>query len=456
MKFLIIFFLISLSLFGMVPNSIPIQGVLTNIDDTPINGNINLTLSLYNSQTSTNELWKEERDDFAVKNGYISVYLGEITELTPSVVSNADELWLEISFNNEVMPRVRLASVPFAIETINAQKAKQIGDITESQITNIFNSGCADGFYIKGYNNDGNSICAEDKTGSINNNLNYNAGDGIVIDENNNISVSKNLYSAENGIILKNNIISVDTAKVANILHNHSQRYYEKTNNAQNNNLVKFIGNPSSGYKLENSNILEESGVITISNLNVTNKITSNNNVMDIDDLGVKIITPNINNDIDINTNSIDSNGDITITGEITSTRNITSTGSSSKITSNGIITPNEVTVKKLYFSGDVQKVISTIKVITSDEATTTTINNNSSSDTYYISNNGALTTNSSTNSLTANNSVCFLSMDDLASYGSNTSNCDVYFDSHDNWVIHVSNKGNITTKCSANCLIWN
>ncbi len=468
MKFLIIFFLISFSLWGVVPDLIPVQGVLTDIDDTPISGNIDLTLKLYNSKTASEELWKEERNDFAVKDGYISIYLGEITKLNSSIILNSEELWLEISFNNEKMPRIRIASVPFAIEAVNAQKAKQIGDITESQIINIFNSGCADGFYIKGYDAEGNSICAEDKTQNLNDNLNYNAGNGIIIDDNNIISVSSDLYSVGDGIINKNNMISVDNTKVANILHSHNERYYEKINNAQNNNLIKFIGNPLAGYKFENSDILEESGIIKIQKLDILNGITTNtSNAIKINNnLNVNDIITRLNNYITIDADSLNVSSIIT-------EKNLTSEGniiSQDKITSTGIETMDEAIVSKLIFSQDNQKTISKFRVIITDEAIATATSSDSSKteDSFYILDDGSLGNNSSSdNLLTKNNSICFLSGDDMeilntgainnpSNTSTNKSECKVYFDGDNYWRILIEVHNGVTTKCKASCLKWN
>jgi len=258
--------LITLPLLAKVPNLIPVQGILTEADGKVINGNIDLTLSLFNTETNGHELWKEKRDDFDVKNGYVSLYLGEVEEIDTSVLTKASELWLEIIFNNEKMPRVRLASVPFALEAINAQR---IGNVTDTQINNMFNTGCSEGYYIKGYDFDGNSICAEDKIGESQETITYTAGKGISIDNNNNISVLDTLYSSGSGIQINNGVISVDN-DVSKNSHDHRNNYYEKVNEPANNNLVKFSGSPLNGYKLEKSEISETNGELTINSLDST------------------------------------------------------------------------------------------------------------------------------------------------------------------------------------------
>jgi len=255
---------IAVQLFASTPKLIPVQGILSQADGSLINENIELSLSLFNAETGGDELWKEERTDFPVENGYISVYLGEVEEIDTSLITKAEELWLQIVFNGEKMPRVRLASVPFALEAINAQR---IGNVTEAQINNMFNTACSDGYYIKGYDTNGHSICAEDKTGESQESVIYNAGNGISIDEDNKISISGDLYKAGTNIEITNNEISVKDNQFATTLHDHNNDYYEKVNEAENDSLVKLSGNPLNGYKLEKSEILETGGAVIVPNL---------------------------------------------------------------------------------------------------------------------------------------------------------------------------------------------
>ncbi len=452
MRFLIIFFLISFSLLGVVPNLIPIQGVLTESNGDPLNGKINLTLALYNSETDNDELWKEKRDDFTVENGYISLYLGEVTELDSSIISNAEELWLEIKFNDEVMPRVRLTSVPFALEAINAQKVKQIGEINDSQISNMFTSGCSDGFYLKGYDINGNSICAEDKTKN-NQNIYYNAGYGINIDENNNISVVDNLYSTGNGIKLTNNIFSIDTTKVATTSHNHDTLYYRKDSASLANHILKFT-ETSIGYKLNSSVILEDNGNVDINKLTITDSAKSSNLISP--NIITEKITGKNNHEIKINSN-INFNGEvkankIRVDGDI----NITKSGYN--ITADEIISTGIMEVPSISFSQN-RQVMEMLKVVISDEASIENNYNNISKD-YYIQINGDIDTNISGGLLTNTNSLCFLSMvardTDTSFSNGNTdytsnSGCKVYLDNRA-WKLHI-HSSKISIKCKATCL---
>ncbi len=444
MKFLIIFFLVTLPLLGVAPNLIPVQGVLTENDGAPINGNVSLTLSLYDSQTATDELWREEREDFAVEDGYISLYLGEKTELSPSVISNASQLWLEIIFNNERVPRVRLASVPYALEAINVQKAKQIGDITEDQISNMFNSTCDDNYYIQGYDNDGNPICIEDKVETNNdNNVTYNAGNGINIDENNNISVVDNLYIGENGVNIENNIISVDYSKVSSSSHNHDAIYYKKSDNAKNNHLVKY-----SGDEITNSSILEIDGEVTMENLTI-----SNNGIfpkLDVDNLKVDEIKGDSNNKLNVNATFLTINGDIVSNNDTTLDGEITVDG---KLISYGIIPSQKLTIPGIKFSNE--QIISMFNVL--DASSRPDADEDETND-KYISDDGTLTANySDGTTLTKDNSVCSIKNNQIEfnQFSDDLSKCEVYL-SGKYWKIKVYNDYHVTIKCRARCFKWN
>ncbi len=447
MKFLIMFFLIAFPLFGVTPALIPVQGILTENSGTPINGNISLTMSLYDSQTSTDELWREERENFPVENGYISLYLGEITELSPSIILNTNQLWLEIVFNNERIPRIRLASVPYALEAINVQRAEQIGDITDTQISNMFNSTCATGYYIQGYDGDGNPICAEDKVEAGDTNVVYNAGYGISIDDNN-ISVSENLYTGENGIALENHVISIDYTKVSGVLHNHDDIYYKKTDNAQNNYLVKY-----SQDGITSSDILEVDGNVNMENLFIDSKGIFS--VLNLTTLKTDKIKGILNgNELEIIAfpitvkEDIVSNNDINLEGEV----NV-----EGKLITNKIIANNELTVSNIKF-----KVGNSIKLVMSKFE----VMNNTSSvdvDSYYILNNGSIDATDDDDSnpaLTKDNAVCSISMNYIRLSNGTTdyNKCEVYLNSHDKWKINVSNEnGNwADAVCKARCLKWN
>jgi hypothetical protein len=101
-----------------VPNLIAIHGVLSEIDGTLVEGETDLTLLLYAGPFETTPIWTEERtgdDRVELQRGYFSLYLGEVTPLDPSIIANADELWLALKVgDDDEMTRIRFPSVPYA------------------------------------------------------------------------------------------------------------------------------------------------------------------------------------------------------------------------------------------------------------------------------------------------------------------------------------------------------
>jgi hypothetical protein len=346
------------------------------------------------------------------------------------------------------MPRVRLASVPFALEAINAQKAKQIGDITESQISNMFNSGCAEGYYLKGYDVDGNAVCAVDKTGEATESVTYSAGNGIIIDENNNISVSNNLYSAGNGIKVESGMISVDTSKVADALHDHNTLYYEKSNNASNNNLVKFAGNPASGYKLENSGISEANGELTVGSLISNGNITTTGNI--------------IANKIPIiNSTTINNTGTITTENITANTGNFNLLYSGYINVAGGELVANTVRTKTIYFANGsdgwagVSTTFKGFKQIEIAElgAPGWGLNWGHS---FYIKADGTHTSDANdTTVLKDSNSMCYLSSVQFhgLNYDDDKARCKVFLDGG-KWKLETF-ANYAWAGCQARCLIW-
>lgn len=101
----------------------------TNISD----GTYSFTFKIYDASSGGNQLWSETQSSVSVTNGIFQVALGSTTPLT-SVNFNQDALWLDITFNGEnFTSRVRLASVP---QAINSQ---YLGGVVATQSATGFN-----------------------------------------------------------------------------------------------------------------------------------------------------------------------------------------------------------------------------------------------------------------------------------------------------------------------------
>ena len=122
--------------FATVPELLPLQGVLSDSADQPIDGLTDLTFTLYDDESGTTNLWSDTFEDVDVVDGFFTVYLGSDTPLDfSSLLSNA-EIWLGITVNTDPeMDRFPLATVPFSVE---ADVCSSVGSLTESDINANF------------------------------------------------------------------------------------------------------------------------------------------------------------------------------------------------------------------------------------------------------------------------------------------------------------------------------
>lgn len=159
----IIFILMSpITVTAKVPNMIPVQGTLTDKEGNVIvDDAAEILFSIYDSETEGNELWKERRT-LMIDRGKLSVYLGELEPITYAKVGGKDELWLAITYDGEEMTRIRLASVPFAMEAQNAHNAEKVGKYSETNFDEMLAAACDEGFYLRGWSGF-TPICEEDR-----------------------------------------------------------------------------------------------------------------------------------------------------------------------------------------------------------------------------------------------------------------------------------------------------
>jgi len=96
------------------PSFIPLQGVLTDENGTPLNESIDIRFTIYDAEIGGTALWAEVQD-VLVENGFFTVYLGQVQPLDLSLFRDYSELWLgtQVGADPE-MPTVYLGSVPFS------------------------------------------------------------------------------------------------------------------------------------------------------------------------------------------------------------------------------------------------------------------------------------------------------------------------------------------------------
>lgn len=105
-----------------VPGLINYQGNLTDPNGVELNGDYEMSFSLYNTETEGSSLWREQQT-VKVTKGIYNVNLGDTNPLNFEIFNN-DTLYLEVQIGEETLtPRQHLTSTPFAIKAGNVAKA---------------------------------------------------------------------------------------------------------------------------------------------------------------------------------------------------------------------------------------------------------------------------------------------------------------------------------------------
>ena len=115
---------------AQVPDLLTQQGRLFDDSGQAIDGSVNFTFKIYDSASGTTSLWTETQT-ITLEDGYFSARLGDVETLEASMLLGP-ERWLGVTVDedDEMTPRQRLTSVPYALIAGNA-----VGDITPNTIT---------------------------------------------------------------------------------------------------------------------------------------------------------------------------------------------------------------------------------------------------------------------------------------------------------------------------------
>ena len=113
-----LFLIITPGFANHVPPSIPIQGYVTGSDFEPIDGNVEITFSIYKEPEGDDTLLFRRTIRVAVDQGYFNIQLGsdEEGELDLVIFRDNDILFLGIAVDeeDEMTPRVPLLTAPYA------------------------------------------------------------------------------------------------------------------------------------------------------------------------------------------------------------------------------------------------------------------------------------------------------------------------------------------------------
>jgi hypothetical protein len=116
--------------------TIAYQGRLADANGNPLTSTVNMEFRLYNAATGGVYIWEEfwtGANSVQVSDGLFNVMLGSIEPIPQSVVTGNNSLWLGITVGNddEMLPRVQLGSVPFAVQALTVPD----GSVTTNKIS---------------------------------------------------------------------------------------------------------------------------------------------------------------------------------------------------------------------------------------------------------------------------------------------------------------------------------
>ena len=115
--------------------TIAYQGRLADAGGAPLTGTYSMIFRLYNVATGSAPLWTEQwtgPNSVQVSDGLFNVMLGSLASIPQAIVTGNANLWLGITVgaDNEMLPRVQLGSVPFAVQALTVPD----GSITQAKL----------------------------------------------------------------------------------------------------------------------------------------------------------------------------------------------------------------------------------------------------------------------------------------------------------------------------------
>ena len=153
-----------------IPHEINYQGMLTNNEGTPLNGNYDILFKIYNHPSSGAMLWDELQEGVLVEEGIFNVVLGSVDPINLTFYE-VERYWLDITVEGEHMPsRINFSSVAFAYRAQRADTA----DYAHAAVPN----GDLDDRYV---NVSGPDSVRGSSTSYMLRVKNYGSGDGIYV-----------------------------------------------------------------------------------------------------------------------------------------------------------------------------------------------------------------------------------------------------------------------------------
>ena len=126
------------------PQLINFQGKLTDTNQAPVDGTVDIAFSIYDADTDGALLWSEDHTGVNVVDGIFNVSIGDGTpdpENTGdiSTVLTGEDIWLEVQVGADppMTPRQQITSVAYSIHSSSAVNAEDVlnKDINPNSVT---------------------------------------------------------------------------------------------------------------------------------------------------------------------------------------------------------------------------------------------------------------------------------------------------------------------------------
>jgi hypothetical protein len=100
---------------AQAPALLPVQGVLSDADGTPLDGQVAVTFTLYDALAAGNVLHQEQQV-VTVESGLFTVYLGSGTTTLDLSIFQMPDVWLGVAVESdpEMTPRFRIGTAPYS------------------------------------------------------------------------------------------------------------------------------------------------------------------------------------------------------------------------------------------------------------------------------------------------------------------------------------------------------
>jgi len=105
------------------PSQVPVQAYLTDSNGVPVDGDVSVEVSIFDSETGGSAVYTESQTVTA-DSGSLTVHLGETKSLDLSVFRNNTDLWAEMTVDGETLqPRLKIETAPYAATAGQAEEA---------------------------------------------------------------------------------------------------------------------------------------------------------------------------------------------------------------------------------------------------------------------------------------------------------------------------------------------